>query len=165
MSAILFLLCPTDCLETIINKEYRGKNYFYNSLGNTLTYDSATLASIKCLVIKHNIGKICFVLSEQNKIVKDALGGQIFSKLRGLQNFNEEIKLHKEQSELFWKTTDPIFSTLSYYLNQKIIELKLNFSCELRQSVNIKGKVYLKSKNTLVDIYPDLVCLTENKLN
>jgi hypothetical protein len=49
-------------------------------------------------------------------------------------------------------------------INQKIIQLQQNLRAELYQSVNIKGKVYMKSENTFVDIYPDLVCLTEHNL-
>ena len=165
MNASLFLLCPTDCLESIINKKYKGKNYFYTSLGNTFAYDLKTLESIKRLVNKYNIKKIYFVLSEQNKIVVDAMGAQSFSKIRGLQKFNKAINLYKKQSELFWKTTDSVFSTLSYYLNQKIIQLQVNLSSELYQSVNINGKVYMKSENTFVDIYPDVVCLRKYNLN
>lgn len=165
MNAALFLLCPTDCLESIINTEYKGKNYFYTSLGNTFTCDSTTLESIKELINKYKIRKIYFVLSEHNKIVVDAMGGQIFSQIRGLQNFNKTINLNKKQSKLFWKTGDSVFSTLSYYLNQKIIQLQLNLSCVLTQPVIIKGKIFIKSQNTFVDIYPDLVCLRKYNLN
>ena len=165
MNATLFFLCPTDCLESIINKVYKGKNFIYTSLGNTLTFDSKTLEYIKGLVYEQNIKKIYFVLSEQNKMVVDAMEGQTFSQVRGLQNFNQAIRFHKKQSNLFWNTTDLVFLTLSYYLNQKIMQLQLNLSTELYQSVNIKGKVYIKSKNTFVDIYPNLVCLTEYNLN
>lgn len=165
MNASLFLLCPTDCLEFIINKEFEGKNYFYSSLGNTSTFDSITLEAIKGLIDKHHIREIYFVLSMRNKIVSDAMGGQTFPQTRMLQNFTKEIGLHKKQSKLFWNTTDEVFSTVSYYLNQKIIQLQQNLRSELYQYVNIKGKVYMKSENTFVDIYPDLVCLTKHNLN
>ena len=163
MNTTLFLLCPTDCLESIINKEYKGNNYFYTSLVNIFTYNSTTYESIKGLVYKHHIKKIYFILSDQNKIVEDALEGQIYSEVRGLQNFNERIKFHKEQAELFCKTTEPMFLALSYYLNQKIRQLHL--ICQSDHSICIKGKVYLKHKNTFVDIYPDLVCLKAHNLN
>ena len=165
MNTSLFFLCPTDCLESIVNKKYKGKNYFYTSLGNTLTLDSTTLESIKRLVCRHNIRNIYLVLSEQNKMAVDAMEGQTFHKIRGLQNFNNSVNISKKQSKLFWKTSDPVFSTLSYYLNQKIRQLQLNFSCVLTQSVNLEGKIYIKSQNKFVDIYPDVVCLREYSLN
>ena len=102
MNASLFLLCPTDCLEFIINKEFEGKNYFYSSLGNTSTFDSITLEAIKGLIDKHHIREIYFVLSMRNKIVSDAMGGQTFPQTRMLQNFTKEIGLHKKQSKLFY---------------------------------------------------------------
>ena len=165
MNASLFFLCPTDCLESIVNKKYIGENYFYNSLGNTLTLDSITLESIIRLVCRHNIRNIYLVLSEQNKIAVDVMEGQTFPKIRGLQNFNNSINQSKKQSELFWKTSEPVFSSLSYYLNQKIRQLQLNLSYVLSQSVNLEGKIYIKSQNKFVDIYPDVVCLRDYSLN
>ena len=165
MNASLFFLCPTDCLESIVNKKYIGENYFYNSLGNNLTLDSITLESIKSLVCRHNIRNIYLVLSEQNKIAVDVMEGQTFPKIRGLQNFNNSINQSKKQSELFWKTSEPVFSALSYYLNQKIRQLQLNLSHVLTQSVNLEGKIYIKSQNKFVDIYPDVVCFRDYSLN
>lgn len=165
MNASLFFLCPTDCLESIINKNYKGKNYFHTSLGNNSSFDLISLDSIKALICRHDIRNIYFVLSEQNKIVVEAMGGQTFPQIRGLQNFNNSINLSKKQSELFWKTSDPVISTLSYYLNQKIIQLQLNLSCLLTQPLTLKGKIYIKSQNKFIDTYPDLVCLREYNLN
>ena len=91
--------------------------------------------------------------------------GQTFPKISGLQNFNNSINQSKKQSELFWKTSEPVFSALSYYLNQKIRQLQLNLSHELTQSVNLEGKIYIKSQNKFVDIYPDVVCLRDYGLN
>ena len=91
--------------------------------------------------------------------------GQTFPQIRGLQNFNNSINLSKKQSELFWKTSGPVISTLSYYLNQKIIQLQLNLSCLLTQPLTLKGKIYIKSQNKFIDTHPDLVCLRKYSLN
>ena len=72
MNASLFFLCPTDCLESIVNKNYKGNNYFYTSPGNNSSFDLISLESIKALICRHDIKNIYFVLSEQNKIVIDA---------------------------------------------------------------------------------------------
>ncbi len=90
--------------------------------------------------------------------------GQGFLKIHGLQNFNNSINQSKKQFELFWKTSEPVFSILSYYLNQKIRQLQLYFSYILTQSVNLEGKIYIKTQNKFVDIYPDIVCLREYSL-
>tara|TARA_B100000963_G_scaffold49866_1_gene38054 strand:- start:172 stop:405 length:234 start_codon:yes stop_codon:yes gene_type:complete len=42
-------------VAVIVNKKYKGENYFYNSLGNALTLDSTTLESIKRLVCRRTI--------------------------------------------------------------------------------------------------------------
>ena len=130
-----------------------------------MTLDSITLESIIRLVCRHNIRNIYLVLSEQNKIAVDVMEGQTFPKIRGLQNFNNSINQSKKQSELFWKTREPVFSSLSYYFNQKIRQLQLNLSYVLTQSVNLEGKIYIKSQYKFVDIYPDVVCLRDYSLN
>ena len=85
MNTSLFLVCPTDCLETVINREYAGVNYFYTSLGNTSPNDLKTLETINDLIKRHNITKIYFVLSEDNKVILNSVKAQSFSKIRGLQ--------------------------------------------------------------------------------
>ena len=50
MNTSLFLVCPTDYLETVINREYEGVNYFYTSLGNTSPNDLNTMETIKDLI-------------------------------------------------------------------------------------------------------------------
>ena len=52
--------------------------------------------------------------------------GQSFSQIRGLQNFNSQFNKHKEHSMLFWDSTDTISVIISYYINQKIEQLKKN---------------------------------------
>ena len=156
MNASLFFLCPTDCLESIVNKNYKGKNYFYTCLGNNSSFDSILLESIR---------NIYFVLSEQNKIVVDAMEGQTLPQISGLQNLFNAIKLNKRQSKLFWKTSDSVHPVLSYYLNQKIIQLQANLSCTITQGLTLQGKIYIKSQNKFIDTYPDLVCLRKYSLN
>tara|TARA_B100000925_G_scaffold86246_1_gene61833 strand:- start:2453 stop:2950 length:498 start_codon:yes stop_codon:yes gene_type:complete len=165
MNASLFFLCPTDCLESIVNKNYKGKNYFYTCLGNNSSFDSILLESIRALICRHNIRNIYFVLSEQNKIVVDAMEGQTFPQISGLQDLFNAIKLNKRQSKLFWKTSDSVHPVLSYYLNQKIIQLQANLSCTITQGLTLQGKIYIKSQNKFIDTYPDLVCLRKYSLN
>ena len=51
METTLFLLCPTDCLESKINEEFKGDNLFYSSLANNYSFDSKTIRDIEELVI------------------------------------------------------------------------------------------------------------------
>lgn len=165
MNTSLFLVCPTDCLETVINREYEGVNYFYTSLGNTSPNDLKTMETIKDLIKRHNITKIYFVLSEDNTVILNSVEAQSFSKIRGLQGHKKIMNLREKKSEILWKSNDSALSTLSYYLNQKILQLKANLNPNLFENVEIKGKVYVRSKNTLIDIFPDLFWLKKFNLN
>ena len=75
------------------------------------------------------------------------------------------MNLREKKSEILWKSNDSALSTLSYYLNQKILQLKANLNPNLFENVEIKGKVYVRSKNTLIDIFPDLFWLKKFNLN
>lgn len=161
----LFLLCPTDCLEPIINKRFGYKNYFYVSLGNSFVYNMETLKSIKELILKHHIQEIQFVLSKDNQIVLDALENKDFSNIGALNNFYREIGKEKEHSKKTFKSTNPQFTILSYYLNKKIKELKLQLTNLSNQPIKITGKIYNRDYKTFTNIYSDLICLKKYHLN
>ena len=74
MQKNLFLLCPTDCLESVVNHVFRNENYFYTSLGNSIVPEKRTLEYIEELITKHHITNVYFVLSNDNPIILDALG-------------------------------------------------------------------------------------------
>ena len=114
----LFLVCPTDCLESTINKEFKGDNLFYSSLVNNSSFCTNTVTNLEELVMNNNI-EIYFVLSTQNKIILHAMAGQSLSQIRGLKNFDSYIKKNKEMSELFWNSNDTTRVIISYFINQK----------------------------------------------
>jgi len=74
MCKCLYLICPTDYLESIINKNYPNNSIFYTSLGNSFLPDKETLKHLKELIVLHKITEIQFILSEDNPIVLDAFG-------------------------------------------------------------------------------------------
>ncbi len=92
MQKCLYSLCPTDCLETVINNTFRNENYFYTSLGNSVIFSNNTITEIKILISKHRINEVCFVLSNNNHFILDALKNNNFSNIRGLSTFYKEIK-------------------------------------------------------------------------
>lgn len=165
MHRTLFLLCPTDCLESIINATYQHENYFYTSLGNSFAPDIDTLVCIQKMIQKHDIRKIYFVLSKDNRIISDALDDQLFSDIKGLRNFYTEIAEQKEHSETLWQTDHHQFSMLSYYLNQKIKALQSAFHYTLAHPVHIGGKIYDRQQHSFTDIYSELVCVKKHYLN
>ncbi|BAO77036.1 hypothetical protein [Winogradskyella sp. PG-2] len=165
MDKTLFLLCPTDCLEPIINNRFRQENFFYTSLGNSFSLDFTTLEGIKELITKHDIKDISFVTSNDNKIVLDALGKQSFSKIRGLKKFYGELVRQKEHSEALWEKENLQFAIISYYLNYKIKELGLELNRFTDYPIKIDGKIYDGQKNTFNAIHSNLICLEMHCLN
>lgn len=165
MQKQLYLLCPTDSLESIINEAFKQENYFYFSLGNSFTVEGNTIGSIKKLIKKHDIKEISFVLSSNNHIVKDALGAQDFIKMKGLHDFYCQIEKQKEYSEIFWETDYNQFTVLSYYLNNKIKELRFKLGYNIHFSLKINAKIYDRLNNAFKNIYSDLICIEKHCLN
>jgi hypothetical protein len=168
MQKCFFLICPTDCLEQTINKSFTYVNYFYSSLGNSFVYDRETIGHLGEIIEKHQIKKIYFVLSIDNKIVEDALNNKSnhnFSNTRALNNFNIEITKQKEQSKIVSREGNLQFSLLSYFLNNKIKELEIQLSNVLNESVKIGGKIYDRELDAFTTIYADLICLEKYHLN
>jgi len=165
MQKCFYLICPTDCLESTINKQFKYENYFYSSLGNSFVYDYKTIISIKQIIEKYDIKEICFVLSMDNKIILDALGEQEFSNIGALQNYYNEIVTEKEHSKVFFQERNSLFPLLSYYLNKKINELQIELTHLLKKPIKIEGKIYNKHQDSFMNIYADLICLTKHSLN
>ncbi|CAM3626167.1 Carbonic anhydrase [Zobellia roscoffensis] len=153
----LFLLCPTDNLEPVINTLYNYENYFYTSLGNTFSKDIRTLNSLKKLIRTKSIGNIFFVLSSENKIILDALESQFFKNITGLEKLYKKIEEQKKHSE-FWDNHHFQELLFSYYLNYKIKELSKYLGHSLLQSIPIKGKIYNQQENKFYPIYSNLIC-------
>lgn len=157
-------MCPTDCLESIINHTFKHDNFFYTSLGNSFLADKETLEGIKKLIKKHRIRKIYFILSKDNKIILDALGKQLFSEFNGLKTFYGEITRLKEHSELL-QVDDLQFSVLSYYLNSKIKKLRLELSNLINYPIEINTQIYDKDAHIFMCIYSNLICVEKYYLN
>jgi len=165
MQKCLYLLCPTDCLESVINQTYRNENYFYSSLGNGFMVEHTTMEYIKKTIRKYEIQEISFVLSTSNHIVKDALGAQDFLKFRGLSTLYGQLIKQKTYSELFWQTAYSELSLLSYYLNAKIKELQLELGAIRNFPLKINGKIYDRDAHVFKKIYAELVCIEKQCLN
>ncbi|WP_299060442.1 hypothetical protein [uncultured Polaribacter sp.] len=165
MQKCLFLVCPTDCLERVINKTYNNNHYFYTSLGNSVQFNKENLEAIKKLVLKNKLKKIFFVLSNENNIISDAIEKQNFITTRGLNTLYSEIKKQKNNSKMcsFRGINQSIL--LSYYLNLKIKELKTKLEKVGVKSVKINGKIYHNLEHKFKNIYPDLICLKKYNFN
>ena len=165
MQKHLFLLCPTDRLEPVINNVFKQENYFYFSLGNSFIVEDNTIESIKQIIKDNHIKEVSFVLSNSNHIVTDALGTQDFSNMRGLRSLYGQITEKKKYSEIFWETDYSQFSVLSYYLNSKIKELQNELGNIINPPLKITGKIYDRFDNIFRNIYSDLICIEKHYLN
>lgn len=162
----LFLLCPTDCLESPINNQFKQENYFYTSLGNSLTYDRETIAHLKESILKNNISEIYFILALDNQIILDALERQDYAHIGRLNSFYGEIAEQKEQLvKVPSYNCNLRFSILSYHLNKKIKELRSKVGDFSKNSLKIKAKIYNRDYNTFTNIYSDLIFLEKYQLN
>ena len=158
MQKHLYFICPTDHLERVIDSTFKQDNYFYTSLGNSITFDAETLEQLVELLSNKNIQNISFVLSDDNSIVLDALGNHEFSQIDGLSSFYREIARQKDRSILLWKSHHLQFSILSNFLNQKIKELRLALGNIYADRIKINGIIYLSQQKTFSDIYSDWIC-------
>ncbi len=165
MQRCLYLLCPTDCLESVINRTFRNENYFYTSLGNSVVLSNGTITEIKKTIHKHHIDEVYFVLSNTNHFVIDALENCDFSTIRGLHTFYKEIKTKKNHSDFFWDRDYNHFLILSYYLNSKIKELEQELNGTINPQLKIRGKIYDRFLHKFKNVYSELICIEKQYLN
>lgn len=157
MQKHLYFICPTDHLETVIHSTFSQENYYYTSLGNSITFDTELVRQLQELLAAKDIREISFILSDDNRIILDALGNHDFSKISGLDNFYCDITRQKEFSEELWQSCNLRFLILSNYLNNKIKELRLQLQTAARSQVKINGKIYSRQAKIFSDIYADLI--------
>ncbi len=157
MSKHLYFICPTDHLEPIINKTSHHENYFFTSLGNSLTFDYVNIQPIIELIKSKNISHITFVLSNANRIVSDALEKQDFTDITSLENFYDQITRQNSQAATLWHGYDHQLLVLSFYLNHKIKELKTWLNQSIRDSLTINAKVYNRRDANFNDVYPECI--------
>ncbi|MBQ4821850.1 hypothetical protein [Aquimarina sp. MMG016] len=165
MQKRLYFICPTDHLESVINKAFKQENYYCTSLGNSIRFTSEMVGQINALITTKEIKEITFVLSSNNHIITDALKNHDFMNIRGLANFYNEIHKQKLHSEVLWQTNHRQFLILSYYLNMKIKELHFELSNLSCIPVKINGKIYSREENVFKNIYSDLICIEKHYVN
>ena len=119
MDKCLFMVCPTDHLEPAIDHWFEGFKYYYSSLGNTFSLDEKTLCHISDLIEKNGIGQIMVILSENNRIVLDALNKRQYVEITGLAEPYGHLIDHKKHVVNTWQAPNQSQLVLSRHLNQK----------------------------------------------
>ncbi len=79
----LYFICPTDRLEAVINARFKQENYYWTSLGNSVSFDNERVGEINALMETKSITGITFVLSDDNCMFLDALKDREFSSING----------------------------------------------------------------------------------
>ncbi len=156
MQRHLYFICPTDNLESVINKAFRQENYYITSLGNSILFDDKTVAEINKLLDSKDIKRVSFVLSQNNRVVLEAMEMKS-AESNGLNDFQNKIKRQKNYAHGIWNGNDHQFLTLSYHLNDKIKELRSALSCLRIDPPNINAIIYDRSGDTFKSIYSDLI--------
>ena len=142
MKTHLYFLCPTDCLETVLLRKFHQENYFVTSLGNSIHFDVAFMSVINTLIEKKNIGEITFVLSDSNKMIKDAFTQQRYHGQRGLEKFYWEIAMKKKHKKYMWSAAPLLLPIISSFLMNRINELKPKLKCFSKEKLTINALVY-----------------------
>ncbi len=161
----LFFICPTDNLETLVNKTFKQENYFFTSLGNSMVFDIVVVGHIKDLIINKNIQEITFILSDDNLILSSNKRSQDILKIKRLANFNNQIVKQQSYSESLWLSRNNKSLILSYHLRNKIRELHQGLNSLFIKQLKINAKIYNREKNVFKDIPIDLICLESFNLN
>lgn len=165
MKHTLYFICPTDGLESVINEEFNGKNYFLTSLGNSISIKGETIKEIKELIKEKNITDIHFILSYDNHIMLDAVISQEYKGMTKLNEFYEEIGRQRKRIDRYWKAPNYQNLVLSNHLNAQIKHLKKylgRFYFDLDQ---ISGYIYNNEKREFTKIYSKLICNRLYSLN
>ena len=165
MQKQLYFICPTDYLERVIDNTFQQEKYYYTSLGNSITFDVDTVGQLSELLEAKNISNISFALAYDNRIIRDAVAQQDYSKVSGLKEIYIRIVKQQKQAKHSWQTADRQFLTLSYHLNSKINELKQVLSDTRFSPLPINAIIYSRQLQQFSDIYPDLVCREAVSLN
>ncbi|KXX69957.1 hypothetical protein [Flammeovirga sp. SJP92] len=155
----LYFICPTDHLEPVIESTFHEENYFCSSLGNSISFDHMMMEEINQLIETKNIREITFVLSDSNKLFKEALNNQVHKAGNSLEEFFHDIKNQKKLTSVIWKKSDLQLPVLSLYLDRRIRELQSQISFWFEDKVKINAKVYNRQKKVFKDIHSELFSL------
>lgn len=156
MQKRLYFICPTDGLEACIDRTFRHENYYFTSLGNSLVFNAETVNEINELIETKNIEEVTFVLSDNNRLIIDALKNKEFTQISALNRFYKNLEMQKNLSNILWYESDFMVPILSHYLNSKMIEIQPYLYDWLVDRVKLTGKIFYRQKNIFREIQPDL---------
>ena len=63
----LYFVCPSDNLESLIDKKFPQENYFLSSLGSSISFNSDFIEEVNALIELKGINKISILDKKENK--------------------------------------------------------------------------------------------------
>ena len=159
----LYFICPTDNIESIINSKLNDNNFYITSLANSITFNYDFIKELHSIIESKKISEITFVLSDDNKLINDALENKKFKNIRSLNHLNLKIS---SQKNFFKESTisEIRLDLISYLLNQKTYELK-KITDSLGLELDINAIVYNKEVNEFTKVKSKLLNLEFFNLN
>ena len=92
----LYFICPTDNIESIINSKLTDNNFYITSLANSITFNYDFIKELYSIVESKKISEITFVLSDDNKLINDAIENKDYKNIKSLDHLNFKISLQKK---------------------------------------------------------------------
>ena len=157
MQKNLYFLCPSDNLEAVIEKRYPQENYFLSSLGNSISFSDDFILDINSLLESKGIGKITFILSNNNRFILDAMKNQEFKYIKELKEYYKTIEKRKVLTIKSYKNKNFTSLITSHILKTKINELNSNLFDWIRNKISIEGKIYDPTKNMFFDVRINII--------
>ena len=157
MQKNLYFLCPSDNLEAVIEKSFPQENYFLSSLGNSISFSDDFILDINSLIESKGIGKITFILSNNNRFILDAMKNQEFKYIKELKEYYKTIEKRKVLTIKSYKNKNFTSLITSHILKTKINELNSNLFDWIRNKISIEGKIYDPTKNMFFDVRINII--------
>ena len=157
MQKNLYFLCPSENLEAVIEKSFPQENYFLSSLGNSISFSDDFILDINSLIESKGIGKITFILSNNNRFILDAMKNQEFKYIKELKEYYKTIEKRKVLTIKSYKNKNFTSLITSHILKTKINELNSNLFDWIRNKISIEGKIYDPTKNKFFDVRINII--------
>ncbi len=157
MQKNLYFLCPSENLEAVIEKSFPQENYFLSSLGNSISFSDDFILDINSLIESKGIGKITFILSNNNRFILDAMKNQEFKYIKELKEYYKTIEKRKVLTIKSYKNKNFTSLITSHILKTKINELNSNLFDWIRNKISIEGKIYDPTKNMFFDVRINII--------
>ena len=157
MQKNLYFLCPSENLEAVIEKRYPQENYFLSSLGNSISFSDDFILDINSLIESKGIGKIIFILSNNNRFILDAMKNQEFKYIKELKEYYKTIEERKVLTIKSYKNKNFTSLITSHIIKTKINELNSNLFDWIRNKISIEGKIYDPTKNMFFDVRINII--------